>query len=431
MSELFGLEVPWWAWALMITGAVAVVSVIGALFLPDWPTPEYRLGFDADPGSEDFLRLAAGFLNVPLLRGGTAELLSNGDRFYPAILDAIRGAKDSINFEVYIFESDETGREFIEAFKERARAGVEVRLLLDAFGSLKLKRAHRRELRDAGVKLELFRPLKLRNLVRIYRRTHRRAIVVDGRVAFTGGAAISNKWRGDTRTPKEWRDSMTRVRGALVSGVQSAFAANWVYVSGEVIAGPRFYPAGTDGGPACGLSVVSSPSDAQQPIRMLIWLSFVNARRRLWIANSYFIPDVQLRNAVKDRARAGVDVRILVPGNHTDAVPVQYAGRGFYQELLEAGVRIFEYQRSMMHAKAVVVDDGWSLVGSANMDERSMEINEENLLGIAEAGFVRTLAEALDEDFGHAREIELEAWRRRPVYQRVLEKAARVLIEQY
>jgi cardiolipin synthase len=431
MSELFGLEVPWWAWALMITGAVAVVSVIGALFLPDWPTPEYRLGFDADPGSEDFLRLAAGFLNVPLLRGGTAELLSNGDRFYPAILDAIRGAKDSINFEVYIFESDETGREFIEAFKERARAGVEVRLLLDAFGSLKLKRAHRRELRNAGVKLELFRPLKLRNLVRIYRRTHRRAIVVDGRVAFTGGAAISNKWRGDARTPKEWRDSMTRVRGALVSGVQSAFAANWVYVSGEVIAGPRFYPAGTDGGPACGLSVVSSPSDAQQPIRMLIWLSFVNARRRLWIANSYFIPDVQLRNAVKDRARAGVDVRILVPGNHTDAVPVQYAGRGFYEELLEAGVRIFEYQRSMMHAKAVVVDDGWSLVGSANMDERSMEINEENLLGIAEAGFVRTLAEALDEDFGHAREIELETWRRRPAYQRVLEKAARVLIEQY
>ena len=149
MSELVGLDLPWWAWALMLTGAVALVSVIGALFLPDWPTPEYRLGFDADPGSEDFLRLAAGFLNVPLLRGGTAELLRNGDQFYPAMLEAIRGAKDTINFEVYIFESDETGREFIEAFKERARAGVEVRLLLDAFGSLKLKRAHRRELRVA------------------------------------------------------------------------------------------------------------------------------------------------------------------------------------------------------------------------------------------------------------------------------------------
>jgi cardiolipin synthase A/B len=431
MSELFGIEVPWQAWVLMVTGAVALVGVIGALFLPDWPTPDYQLGFEADPGSEDFLRLAAGFLNVPLLRGGTAELLQNGDQFYPALLEAIRRAKDTINFENYIFESDETGREFIAAFMERARAGVEVRLLLDAFGSLKLKRAHRRELREAGVRLEFFRPFALRNLVRLYRRAHRRAIVMDGRVAFTGGAAVSNKWRGDTRTAKEWRDSMTRVTGALVVGVQSAFAGNWVYVTGEVIAGPRFYPPARDGGPTCGVSVVSSPSDAQQPIRMLLWLSFVNARHRLWIANSYFIPDVQLRNAVKKRAGAGVDVRILVPGNHTDAVPVQYTGRGFYEELLEAGVRIFEYQASMMHAKTVVVDDGWTLVGSANMDERSMEINEENLLGIAEADFARTAVEGLERDFARSREIELGTWRRRPLYQRALEKVARILIEQY
>ena len=263
MSELLGLELPWWAWALMFTGLVALVSVIGALFLPDWPTPDYRLGFDADPGSEDFLRLAAGFLNVPLLRGGTAELLQNGDRFYPAMLEAIRGARHSINFEVYIFESDETGREFIDAFTERARAGVEVRLLLDAFGSLKLKRAHRRELRDAGVRLEFFRPLALRNLVRIYRRTHRRAIVIDGEIAFTGGAAVSKKWAGDTRTPHEWRDSMVRVTGPLVNGVQSAFATNWIYCCGEVIAGPRFYPVHEEGEGPCGLSVVSSPSDCR------------------------------------------------------------------------------------------------------------------------------------------------------------------------
>jgi cardiolipin synthase A/B len=431
MNELFGMDVPWQGWVLMFTGAVALVGVIGALFLPDWPTADYRLGFDADPGSEDFLRLAAGFLNVPLLRGGTAELLQNGEQFYSAILEAIRGAKDTINFEVYIFESDATGREFIEAFKERARAGVEVRLLLDAFGSFKLKRSHRRELREAGVHLEFFRPLALRNLVRIYRRTHRRAIVVDGRVGFTGGAAVSDKWRGDTRTPKEWRDSMTRVTGALVGGVQSAFAGNWVYVCGEVIAGPRFYPPGRDDGPACGLSVVSSPSDAQQPIRMLIWLSFVNARRRLWIASSYFIPDLQLRKAVIERANSGVDVRILVPGNHTDAVPVQYTGRGYYEELLQAGVRIFEYQASMMHAKTVVVDDAWVLVGSANMDERSMEINEENLLGIGESKFARSAAEGMEKDLGRSREIELDTWRRRPAYKRVLEKVARVLIEQY
>ncbi len=431
MMEALGLALPWWGWTFLVIGVIAVVGVLGALFFPDWPTPDFLLGFEADPASDLFVQSAANFLNAPVLRGGRAQILQNGERFYPAMLEAIGGAKDTINFEVYIFESDETGRMFIEAFTERARAGVEVRLLLDWFGSLKLKRADRHELRNAGVKLEFFRPFGLKNLVRMYRRTHRRAVVIDGVVAFTGGAAVSNKWRGDTRSPKEWRDSMTRVTGSLVTGVQSAFAANWVYCCGEVIAGPRFYPANEDKGPACGLSVVSSPSDAQQPIRLLFWLSFINAQRRLWITSSYFIPDHHLRKAVQARARDGVDVRILVPGNHTDAIPVQYAGRGFYQELLEAGVRIFEYQVSMMHAKTVVVDDGWTLVGSANMDERSMEINEENLLGIAEPGFARAVVEGIELDLTRSKEIRLEQWRRRPAYQRVLEKVALVLIEQY
>jgi cardiolipin synthase len=431
MTDPISLTFPLWAWVLLILGTVSLFGIFGALFLPDWPTPQYRLEYQGEPGSDEFVRAAASFLNVPFLRGGTAKLLSNGAEFYPAMLEAIRGAKDTVNFAVYIFESDETGREFIAAFTERARAGVEVRLLLDWFGSLKLKRADRHELRKSGVKIELFRPLALRNIVRIYKRTHRRAIVVDGRLAFTGGAAVANKWRGNGLIPEEWRDSMTQVSGPLVIGVQSAFAANWAYCCGELIAGPRFYPPGRDDGPACGVSVVSSPSDAQQPIRLLIWLSFASARRRLWIANSYFIPDLQLREAVKERARAGVDVRILVPGGSTDARPVQYAGRGFYEELLAAGVRIFEYQPSMMHAKQVVVDDAWSLVGSANMDERSMEINEENLLGIAEPAFTREAVEALEKDFLRSKEIQLEPWRRRPLSQRALERVARILIEQY
>lgn len=431
MIEALGLALPWWGWAFFWIGVIALVGVMGALFFPDWPTPDYCLGFEAEPGSDAFLAAAAGFLNIPLLRGGTAEILQNGDRFIPAMLEAIAGARETVNFEVYIFDSDETGGKFIEAFMERARAGVEVRLLLDWFGSLKLKRADRRRLRSGGVRLELFRPLALRNLVRIYRRTHRRAIVIDGTVAFIGGAAVSDKWRGDTRTPKEWRDSMTRVTGPLVIGVQSAFAANWVYCCGEVIAGPKFYPTARDTGPASGLSVVSSPSDAQQPIRLLFWLSFINARRRLWIVNSYFIPDQHLREAVQARARAGVDVRILVPGNHTDAIPVQYAGRGFYDELLESGARIFEYQISMMHAKTVVVDEEWSIVGSANLDERSMEINEENVLGIREAGFTGAIAEGIELDLTRSKEIQLEQWRRRPLYRRMLEGLAKVLIEQY
>ena len=431
MSELLQSSLPWWGWALMLIGVLSLVSVIGALFLPDWPQPPLTAGFDADPNSDSFVGHAAGVLDLPVHRGGTAVVLQNGDAFFPAMLEAIRGARETVNFEVYIFEPDEIGRQFIDAFKERARAGVQVRLLVDWFGAIKLRKRHREDMKSAGVKVECFRPLSLRNLVRMYRRTHRRAIVVDGTVGFTGGAAVSKKWEGDVRTRHQWRDSMTRVTGQLVTGIQAAFATNWVYCTGEVLAGPRFFPPHRVGPGLCGLSVVSSPSDSAQPIRLLFWMSFTNARRRIWISNSYFIPDVQLRGAVMDRARAGVDVRILVPGDHTDAVPVQLAGRSFYEELLAAGVRIFEFQAAMMHAKTVVVDDNWSIVGSANMDERSMEINEENVIGIADEGFARAVAAGVEHDLTRAKEIRLEEWRRRPVLQRGFEKLAKALIEQY
>jgi cardiolipin synthase len=431
VSALLSAGLPWWIWTVIILGVMALVGVIGALFLPDWKQPDYQLGTDAEVGTEAFVEAAAALLNNPVYRGGEVTLLQNGDVFYPAMLEAIRSATDNITFEVYIFEPDEIGRRFMDALIDRARGGVEVRLLVDWFGSLKFRQRHRDELSRAGVQVQVFRPFSLRNLVRIYRRTHRRAIVIDGRVAFTGGAAISKKWAGDVRNPHEWRDSMTRVTGPLVSGIQSAFAVNWVYCTGEVLTASRFLPPLAPGTGPRSVSVVSSPSDAAQPIRVLFWLSFAHARRRLWICNSYFIPDPRLRKAVVDRARQGVDVRILVPGNHTDAIPVQFAGRSYYEELLAAGVRIFEFLPAMMHAKTVVVDDAWSVIGSANMDERSMELNEENIVGIADPGFARAVADGLERDFARSREVMLEEWRWRPVWQRGLERLAMVLIEQY
>jgi cardiolipin synthase A/B len=433
MSELlgFGAGLPWWAWALMFIGVIALVGVFGALFLPDWPSPDFTIGLDADPESEEFVQGVGSVLNDPVFQGGEATLLQNGDAFYPAMLEAIRQARDTINFETYIFEPDEVGKAFIEAFKERARAGVEVRLLVDGFGSLKLTKKYRDDLSSAGVMIQRFRPIALRNLVRIYRREHRRATVIDGRVGFTGGAAISRKWKGNAGNRHEWRDSMTRVTGPIVGGIQSAFTEHWVYCTGEVLAGPRFFPRLEPSPGLSGVSVVSSPSDSLQPIRLLFWLSFTNARKRLWLSSSYFIPDRRLRDAVIERARRGVDVRILVPGNHTDAVPVQFAGRSYYEELLSAGVRIFEYQASMMHAKTVAIDGIWSIVGSSNMDERSMELNEENLLGIADRNLARAIEEGLSADYERSREILLEEWRKRSIVKRALERFATALIEQY
>jgi cardiolipin synthase len=432
VTESLGIvgSLPWWVWALMLIGVIALVSVIGALFLPDWPSPDFTIGFEGKAGSDEFVGSIASILNDPVFQGGQATLLQNGDAFYPAMLDAIRQSKDSVNFETYIFEPDEIGRQFMEAFKERAQAGVEVRLLIDGFGGLKLKKRYRDELTRAGVKVQRFRPLGFKSLVRIYRREHRRAIVMDGKVGFIGGAAVSKKWKGNVSNAHEWRDSMTRITGPMVAGIQSAFAENWVYCTGEVLAGARFFPPLERGPGLCGISVVSSPSDSLQAIRLLFWLSFVNARQRLWICNSYFIPDRRLRDAVVQRARAGVDVRILVPGNHTDAVPVQASGRSYYQELLEAGVRIFEFQPAMMHAKTVVIDSAWSIVGSANMDERSMELNEENVVGIADRDFARAIEQGLEDDYRRSREIRLEEWRKRSLSQRAFERVAKALIEQ-
>ena len=433
MSELLGVgsDLSWWAWALMVIGVLAITGVIGALFLPDWPSDEFTLGFKADPGSDEFVEWTSCHLNTPVFQGGEATILQNGDAFYPAMLDAIRKAEDSVNFEVYIFEPDEIGRQFMDAFKDRARAGVEVRLLLDGFGGIKMTKRYRDELSEAGVIVARFRPFGLRSLVRFYKRTHRRAIVIDGRIGFTGGAAVSKKWKGNVGNVHEWRDSMTRVKGPMVAGIQSAFATNWVYCCGEVIAGPRFFPPLERGPGPCGISVASSPSDALQPIRLLFWVSFINAQHRLWISSSYFIPDQRLRDAVIERAKSGVDVRILVPGNETDAVPVQAAGRSYYEELLAAGVRIFEFQPAMMHAKTVVVDGSWSIVGSANLDERSMELNEENVLGIADQDFAQSVESGVTADLARSAEIRLEEWRKRSIFRRSMEWICKILIEQY
>jgi cardiolipin synthase len=314
-----------------------------------------------------------------------------------------------------------------------------VRVLLDGFGSIRFSKRDRDRLRRAGVKLEFFRPLTPLNMVRAFKRDHRRAIVIDGRIGFTGGAAVSDKWNGDARNEEEWRDSMTRFTGSMVDGVQTAFGENWFYRTGEIIAGEKFYPRATEdvvdpkpiGRGPCGMALVSSPADAAQPMRILMWVSFATARRRIWISNSYFVPERAVRDIIQQRAREGIDVRLLVPGNKTDAKPVRLAGRSHYEQLLEAGVRIFEFQPSMMHGKTVVVDGQWSVIGSANMDKRSTRLNEENVFGVSDEGFATQLERGLEADFKRSKEIKLEEMQSRGPGVRLLERLSRLLVEQY
>jgi len=429
------LDFPWWILAPAGIGTLAVLGAIITLFFSLGRRPQ-RMWTDAiDPvDSSDFLRPLAALLNVPLRRGGSARLLNNGDAFFPDIVAAIRNAKHTVHFMVYIWEDGKVSDQFMEALTDRLGAAVQVRVLLDAFGAMKAPDDDFEKLERAGAVVAKFRPAVLGKLLRFHRRNHRRAIVIDGCVAFTGGAAVGDKWLGNAGNPEEWRDSMVRVDGCLAHNLQSAFCELWAFCTGEVLTGDNVFPPDLlddEASPVRSCGVISSPSSEEHPLRLFFFLTFLAARERLWITTPYFVPDKHTREVVKRRARAGVDVRILMPNHHTDARPIRRASHSYYSELLNAGVRIYEYQPTMMHTKGVVVDGKWSVVGSANMDIRSKELNEENVLGILDVGLAAQLEDTFRADIERALEIDRVAWRRRGLGNRLIERICVMFAEQY
>jgi cardiolipin synthase len=439
IAALFGH--PWWLLVFAFLGAAATASAFVTLFFALGRRPQKFAATATPPvDSPDFLLAISGAVNAPLGRGGTARLLNNGVEIFPAMLQAIREARHSVNFMVYIWEPGRASDAFLDAMCERAAAGVEVRVMFDAFGGFRTPRQVMRRLREGGAKVVWFRRLALGKLTRFYRRNHRRAIVVDGRIAFTGGAAVADKWLGDAEGDGHWRDMMVEVRGQLAVHMQSAFAQLWTSVCGEVLAGERFFPRDPEAGqpPREGevevfrhVNVISSPADESHPLRKVFWLSFRCARRRIWITSPYFVPDRETRRVIADQARAGVDVRILLPNRLTDAKPIRLASHSYYQELLSAGVRVWEYQTTMMHTKALVVDGLWSVVGSANMDIRSKELNQENVVCMLDRGLGSQMEETFLADLAESVEIVSERWRRRGIVPRVLERFFVLFAEQY
>jgi cardiolipin synthase A/B len=427
---------PWWVLLFFAIGLLATLTAFTSLFFSLGRRPQRMWTDEVDPvDSAEFPRSLAVLLNAPIRTGGHAELLDNGDAYFPAMYEAFDSAQRSINFMAYIWEPGEVSDRMFEVLIAACRRGVQVRVLLDGFGGIRCPDEDQERLREAGGHIAVFRPLRFGKLLRFHRRNHRRAIVVDGRVAFTGGAAVGDKWLGDARNPDEWRDSMVRVTGCLTENLQSAFVELWAFCTGEMLTGDSYFPddlaADDEYSHVHSIGIISSPSNEEHPLRLFFFLSFLAARTRLWIASPYFVPDKHLREVVKRRARAGVDVCILLPNEHTDAKPIRWASHSYYQELLDAGVRIFEYQPTMMHSKLAVVDSAWSIVGSANMDVRSKELNEENVLGILEQDFAEQVERSLEQDFGRAREIVSAEWRKRGIGARVLERAFVLFAEQY
>lgn len=428
---------PWWMMVLAIVGALTIVSIVVTLFTALGRRPG-RIEATATPPVDhpDFRHAIAGLANAPVVAGGRAQLLNNGVEIFPALLEAIGQARRTINFMVYIWEPGRASERLFQALRDRARAGVEVRLLLDGVGGLRVPRDDLRALQEAGAKVAWFRPVRLGKLARVHRRNHRRAIVIDGCVGFLGGAAVGDKWLGDAQDEEHWRDAMVRVEGCMAVSLQAAFAQAWAGSCGEILVGEAFYPpAPAEEDPAASarwhVHFVSMPTDEAFVLRHVYWLSFRCARERLWITSPYFVPDARTRAVIAERARAGVDVRLLLPDHHTDAKPIRQASHKFFEELLESGVKIYEYQGTMLHAKLVVIDGRWSLVGSANMDVRSKELNAENVMGILDEDLARQLEATFLDDLRRARPIDLATWRRRPWSKRLVERFWGLFAEQY
>lgn len=386
-----------------------------------------RIHTDYGAGDDVFVRTMGQLLGPPLLEGNKVTTLQNGDEIFPALLGGIRSARRTITFENFLFREGEISDQFAEALAERARAGVKVHFLQDALGCDCLHGRAMNLLRRSPVELEIFRFFQL---ARINFRTHRKLLTIDGRTGFIGGVGIADDWRGNGRTPGRWRDTHYRVEGPVVAQVQQAFTDNWMQTRAAVLHGdayfPKLEPAGDD---VCQV-FKSSASEGADSARVMLLLSIAAARKTVRIANAYFIPDDLCLQTLVQACRRGVRVEIITPGPDIDAPIVRAVGKTRWRPLLEAGARFYEYLPARFHCKYLVVDDCWASVGSANLDNRSLRLNEEANLNVLDEEFAAAHTRIFEMDKNHSREVTLEDWRRRPCWEKFAGRTAGLLRSQ-
>jgi cardiolipin synthase len=361
---------------------------------------------------------------APLAEGNKVEILKNGVRIFPAMLAAIRSAKKTINLEFYIYWDGSIGREFAQALAERSRAGVKVNVVLDAVGSAAMSRELIEFMQKNGIAVEWFHPLRWYTLSRLNHRTHRKLLIVDGEVGFTGGVGIADEWLGDADRRDHWRETMVRVEGPVVTQMQFAFMDNWIKSRGELLTGLDYFPRIEPRGDQSVQVMKSSPSEGSSAVKLLYVVSIVSAKKSIYISSAYFVPDRDTTRALEAAVRRGVDVRVIVPGAYTDVPVVRHASRFYYGGMLRRGVRIFEYQPTMMHAKTMVVDGVWSTIGSSNFDDRSFRLNDEVNVNIYDENIASQMEQIFFEDLARSEEISRKRWLKRPWFDRVKERVA-------
>lgn len=419
-----------------VIAVVAVVLMAFLLFLALFePGLDYRINapLSCELDSEEFMQMIEALTDSQLRRRNRIEVLTNGEVYYEAELEAIARAERSVNIECYIFQKGEVARRFVVALAERARAGVKVNLVLDALGSFTSWDGYFKELTDAGGRVGWYHPLRWQTLARVNNRTHRELFIVDGKVGFVGGAGVADHWLKGRRGRRRWRDTMFRVEGDLVMSLQATFAENWLEASGEILMGAEYFPRhAPEGDGATALVVNSSPSAGRSTrARMLYQTLLASARQKVLITTPYFLPDRSARaemvKAIKER---GVEISIITPGRRTDHLITRVSSRRLYGDLLAAGARIYEYRPTMIHTKSMVVDDAWSVVGTSNFDNRSFGLNDEVNLAAHDAELAARVTEDFLRDRAESEEISYDRWRRRPLWERAYEQVGRLIERQ-
>jgi cardiolipin synthase len=369
-------------------------------------------------------------LGPPFVNGNRVRVLRNGNEIFPAMLASIRGAKQTITFESYIYWSGDVGREFGAAFAERARAGVRTHVLLDWVGSSKMDEDIIKTMEEAGVQVHKFHPPHWYHLQRMNNRTHRKLLVVDGKQAFTGGVGIAPEWTGNAEDPEHWRDTHFQVEGPVVAQMQAVFLDNWIKVKGEVLHGAPYFAELDDVGTSAAQMFSSSPTGGAESMQLMYLLSITSAERTIDLSASYFVPDELMLRALVEAMKRGVRLRIVVPGEHIDAETVRLASRAQWGPLLEAGAVIAEYKPTMYHCKVMIVDDLLVSVGSTNFDNRSFRLNDEATLNILDAEFAREQTAIFEADLAKSRPITHEQWLNRPLRERLAERLASLIDSQ-
>jgi len=431
----------WWAWAVVAIAATVmdewwwaigtgVMAFVCFLLTPSERAPCFGLDHHFDVDDPQFIPSISGVTGGVLARGNRVDLFNNGCEFYPSMLDAIRGARTSITIEAYIYWSGDIGLEFARALAERARAGVPVKILLDAVGSSTIGSEILKILEDGGCQLAWFNPVRWYSIGRFNHRTHRKSLIVDGRIGFTGGAGIADHWLGNAEDPEHWRDIQVRVEGPCVVPLQTGFAHNWVQTTRELISGDAFFPEIAPAGDLSAMTVMSSPEAGASSVRTMHYLSIASARKSIFIANPYFVPDATATAELVEARRRGVDVRIMVSGIHNDNAVARRNSTRLIGPLLREGIEILNYNKTMLHQKTMVIDGVWATVGTTNFDSRSFAHNEENNVCVYDKAWARRLHDVFLADVAGCERVTLQAWTRRSLPGRAMEMLASILEEQ-